>query len=540
MMANEFTGVRALIRLYLRRDRIVLPIWLLTLAILPMSTAASYIELYGNAKSLKEIVGVIASNPAVLAMAGPIFNASIAGLTAYKIFVTGAILAALMNMLTVIKHTRADEETGRSELLGSTVIGRHAPLTAVLLETLGANLLLAALTAGGLMSTGLSATGSIALGLAFAAIGWLFAMVAGLVAQLTPGAGAARGITGAVLGAFFLLRAVGDAGGQSVNWLSWLSPLGLAQRIRPYAGERWWIFVILAGAAAVTAAAAYRLSARRDIGAGILPPRLGPAKGSPGFRSPLALAWRLHRGALLGWAAGFAAFGAGIGGVANIVLGGDTAGFLKDNPQMGEILTKLGGQGALIDSMFAAMIGICSLAISIYAIQAALRPRSEEEAKRTESILSTAAGRRRWVTSHLIFAGLGPAVILVAYGLASGIIYGFSTGDVGRELPRLLAAALAPLPAVWVSAGIAVALFGLWPRFISLSWAALVAFLLLGQFGELLRLSRTVMNLSPFTHIPKLPGAEATAAPLIWLAVIAAVLTVAGLAGFSRRDIGRT
>jgi len=157
---------------------------------------------------------------------------------------------------------------------------------------------------------------------------------------------------------------------------------------------------------------------------------------------------------------------------------------------------------------------------------------------RAEPVLATAVGRLRWATSHLLFAVVGPAITLSAAGLAAGLTYGLSTGEVGEELPRVLAGAVAQLPAVWVLAGIAAALFGLLPRLTSLSWAALGAFVLLGLFGELLQLDQWMVDLSPFTHIPKLPGGEVSAEPLVWLISVAAVLTMAGLVGFRRRDLG--
>lgn len=44
-------------------------------------------------------------------------------------------------------------------------------------------------------------------------------------------------------------------------------------------------------------------------------------------------------------------------------------------------------------------------------------------------------------------------------------------------------------------------------------------------------------DLSPFNHVPKLPGGEVTATPLVWLVAGAATLVAVGLAGFRRRDI---
>ena len=93
------------------------------------------------------------------------------------------------------------------------------------------------------------------------------------------------------------------------------------------------------------------------------------------------------------------------------------------------------------------------------------------------------------------------------------------------------------LPAAWVFAGLAVALFGLVPRLTALSWAALIVCLLAFDLGALLGLSQWLLDISPFAHLPKLPGTF-TATPLVWLTGVAVVLGGAGLAGFRRRDIG--
>lgn len=447
-----------------------------------------------------------------------------------------ALLAGLVSLLTVIRHTRAEEEAGRRELLGATVVGRHAPLTAALAATFGANLALAALVAAGLAALGLPASGSIALGLSFAAAGWTFAAVAGVAAQLAGSVGSARGIALAILGLSPLLRVAGDAGGENgrLLWLSWLSPIGWAQRIRPFADERWWLFAFFVGAAVVLTAAAYALSSRRDMGAGILPPRLGPAAGSPRLRSPLALAWRLQLGGLLAWTVGFVLMGIMIGGVTQSI-----SDILRDSPQIQALLARIGGQTVLIDTFFSAVMSIFAMVASAYAVQAAFRLRSEEEALRAETVLATSVSRLRWAASHLAFAAVGPAVLLAAAGLTTGLTYGLSAGDVGREVPRALAAAMVQLPAVWVLVGIAVALFGLLPRFAGLTWAALVAFLLLGQLGQILQLSQWLLDISPFTHVPTVLVGEMSLAPLIRLLGVAAALTIAGLVGLRRRDVGR-
>jgi ABC-2 type transport system permease protein len=211
---------------------------------------------------------------------------------------------------------------------------------------------------------------------------------------------------------------------------------------------------------------------------------------------------------------------------------------IRDNPKLQVLVERLGGSSGIADVYFAAVMGLLGLVASGYAIGAALRLRGEETSGRVEPVLSAPVSRQRWAASHLTFAVLGPAVVLAAAGLAAGLAYGLSTGDVGRELPRVLVAAMAQLPAVWVLAGISAALFGVLPRLAaSVGWAVLAACVLLEEFGRPLQLSKRVLDLSPFAHIPKLPGHEVSTAPLLWPTLIAAALIATGLLGLRRRDV---
>jgi ABC-2 type transport system permease protein len=60
---------------------------------------------------------------------------------------------------------------------------------------------------------------------------------------------------------------------------------------------------------------------------------------------------------------------------------------------------------------------------------------------------------------------------------------------------------------------------------------------LLVLFGPALSLSQWVLDISPFMHLPKLPGEPVSAPPLAWLCVAALVMAPVGLAGLRRRDI---
>ncbi|WP_432096886.1 ABC transporter permease [Streptomyces sp. bgisy100] len=525
-------GTGTLLRLALRRDRVMMPVWVLAQTAVVAGTGSSLEKLYDTAAKRADVAQSMTTSSSLRGLYGPVFQDTMGGLIAWRSLGFGTVLAALMSLIIVVRHTREEEDTGRQELLSSAVVGRRAPLTAALLAAAVANALLALLVAATASGYGASAAGSLALGLTLGAVGMAFAGVAAVAAQLTEGARPAKGLAGAVLGLAFVLRTAGDVvSDDGSSPFGWASPLGWAENVRPAADERWWILLLLVALTAATTATAFALAGRRDLGAGFLPSRPGPPAGRIGGTYSLAL--RLQRGSLLGWAAGFA--------VAGLVFGAITDGaaeLVDDNEQTRAIIDRMGGHQGLADSSLAAMTGILGMVAALFAVGSVLRLRSEETAGRAEPVLATAAGRLRWAGSHLAVAFLGTVVVLFACGVAMGVGYGATAGGLGDELPRVLGASLAQVPAVWLAAGCAMLLFGALPRATPVAWGVAGAWLGIGWLGPSVELPQWAMNLSPFSHLPKLPGAQAHAAPFLWLTLLAAALAGAGLLAFRRRDIG--
>jgi ABC-2 type transport system permease protein len=525
---KSLAGTGGLIRLILRRDRIVLPLWIVLL----VAISVSYVKEYGDLFPTPDSRIKYASNAGFITLYGELSGPSLGEFVTWRLgFVP--VMVGLISLLTVIRHTRVEEETGRRELLGATVIGRHAQLAAALITVFGANLTLAVLLALGMHSQDLPMGGSIAIGMVYAGTGWFFAAVGAVAAQLTASAGTARGIAIGILGASYVLRAAGDTSAHTdgpLAWLSYLSPIGWAQQIHPYAENRWWLAAVLLVATIGLVVTAVVLATKRDIGAGLLPDKLGPAEGTLG--SPFALAWRLHRGLLLAWTVGFALLGLLFGGVAKGV--GD---MMKDDPTIQEMFQRMGGSAGLIDSFLAGVMTLVGLIASAYAVQATLRMRVEESSGRAEPVLATATSRWQWAASHLVFSLLGPAVALLAAGVAEGLAYGIAIGDVGGQVPRLIGAALAQLPAVWVLAAIAIAIFGFFPQASMVSWAGPTVCILIGLVSAGVATADWIRDISPFSHLPSLPGGTVSAGPLIALLAIAVVVGFAGLVGLRRRDL---
>jgi len=528
-------GTGALSRLAFRRDRIMLPAWVYLITVLVTTTAYALKKLYPTAAARAQLVVAGGGNPALRFLYGRLNGSSIGALTVWRYGVWAAIFGALMTIFIVVRHTRGDEEAGRLELVGSAAVGRQAPLTAALLTAVTANVAIAALLCATLPATGLPVSGSVAFALAIGASGLAFTGIAAVAAQLASGARGARGICFGVLGAAFMLRAIGDsAGAGGPSWLTWTSPLGWVELTQPFDGPRWWVLALPCAVLAGGVGAAYALSARRDLGAGLLPDRPGPPSASGLLRGPLSLAFRLQRGVLAGWAAGvafiFAASGAAAKGIGSL-LGGSAA--------LRQEFTRLGGQAAITNAYLAALMLLAGLGAAGYATSAILRLRTEETSGLAEPLLATAVGRIRWGLSHLAVAVVGAAVLLAMAGLAAGLGYGLRIGSPGPQAARMIGAAMAQLPASLVIAGVALALVGLLPgACVAAAWTVLGLVVFVDLFGVVLKLSHWLLDISPFTHVPKLPGGTVSATPLLWLCLAALAFSAVGLAGLRRRDIG--
>lgn len=529
--SGALTGFGTMLRHILIRDRIRIPVWTIAIAMSVVLAAIAFPGIYPSAPE-RQARAELMKNPATIALVGPghglddyTFGAMLAN---ERLAFTG-VLVALMSISLMVRHTRADEEAGRAELLRANVLGRHASLAAALTMVTGANLAMAIMTAAGLGLSGVESIdwpGSILFGAALASIGIAFAGIAAVTAQLSEYGRGAFGLGGAVLGTAYALRAVGDLGNGA---LSWLSPVGWAQATEVFVSNRWWPLLIPVTITIGLAAVAMALSARRDFGAGAMPPRPGPASASPILVQPLGFAFRLQRTGLVAWVVGLPLFGLVFG-----TLAGEAESFLEEAPAIGDFFAVTGV--SITDSFLAMFVTIMALTSTIFAIQATLRIRNEEVAGRAEPILSTSIARWRWASTHLVVALLGSAAIVLLASLGLGISAAVVLDDTAM-IPRLLGAGLAHVPAIWCSAGLAIALVGLLPRATGLAWLGLLYAFVVLLFAELFEFPGWVAGLSPFGHVPNLPAAEVSASPLVLLALIALGLTVLGLAGFQRRDI---
>ena len=186
-------------------------------------------------------------NAAFIAMTGPARALNtIGGQVTWQSTAFGAICAGLMSMFIIGRHTRAEEESGRDELVRAAAIGRQAPMTAAVARRDArqrrARRFRRPQPGRRTRSRPRTRSRSVS-GLTLAA--WVFTGTALIAAQLTASTRSMYGIAGAVIGVAYVLRAVGDVGASA---LSWLSPIGWYQGMHAFSGLRWWpALLLLAG-----------------------------------------------------------------------------------------------------------------------------------------------------------------------------------------------------------------------------------------------------------------------------------------------------
>lgn len=528
---NTLTGTGAMIRLVLRRDRVRLPVWIASIVGFVLLSAVNLPTLYPT-EADRQARAALMESPTARVVTGPGYGLddyTFGAMLANELLSWLAIVVALMSIFLVVRHTRTEEETGRSELVRASVVGHHAMTVAVLTVVCAAQVVIAALLAILLPLTvaGVPAGGSWLFGLSVASVGVVFAGGAILAAQFSPYARGATGLAGGGLGLVYALRAAGDLGDGT---LSWLSPIGWAQATRAYVDERWWPLLLSIALFGLLTALAMALSVRRDVAAGLLPDRRGPARASEFLVRPLGLAVRLQRGVIAGWAVGLVLFGLGYGTFLS-----EAEQFAEENQAIREFL---GVDGAsTLSAAFAATIAMMlALLATCFAIQCMLRARGEETAGRVEALLATALPRSRWLASYLAVAVVAGAAALILAGAGMGLTASASMEDSGW-IGQMVAATSVHVPALALTVGVAIALVGLIPNASSWAWAVPAYGLVVGVLGGLLNLPQWLNRLSPFSHTPQVPMEDFTAIPLVAMSALAVVFMIAGLAGFGRRDV---
>lgn len=532
-----------LLRQRIRRDRWQLLIWIASIGLLAAFSAASISNTYGSARGRAELMQLAIANPAILMLRGLPQGTGLAAVTFFEIFTFLALLAGLMSTFLAVRHSRAEEETGRAELVASTPAARILPTVATLIHGVLANVVLAIATGLGFMAAGLPAAGSFAAGAATGGAGISLLAVGLLLSQLMMTSRGANGFASAAVVLAYVLRGIGDATGTITGdgthmvsaWPTWLSPIGWGEQFDPYGADDWRPLLLQLGLAVVLMAVVFALQSARDSGAGLIAERPGRANARATLAGPLGLAWRLQWPTVLGWTVGGLFTGLLAGALGSVVSSS-----LANDPSMSNIRTAIGsigagGSGPLTQLFISAIFSIVGVLAAACATQTVIRLRQEEAGGAAEIMMSTPLSRVRWLFEFLLVGVIAIALVLLAAAIASGLS-ALSAGEDPARINDSFAAAAAQLPVALVYLGVLALVFVVLPSWtVPLAWTVLGLGAFIGIFGALIDLPKWVHDLSPFSHTPVVVGTPDWTGGY-WMLGIAVVAAAASAILIRRRD----
>lgn len=539
-----------------RRDRVQLLAWIAGFALLAYVGNAAVVGTYGTEPQRIEVLKLIQSTPAVLMLRGTPQGPAADAFQFFLLFAFLGVLIGLMQTFLAVRHSRAEEESGRAELVGATPAGRSTPILATLIEGVVLSAVIGVVSAVGYLAGGANVYGSWLAGAALAVTGVAFLGVGLFCSQLMRTSRGANGLAAAVVTVSYVLRGLGDSMGtvhadgvsMTAAWPSWLSPIGWGQAVAPFSagqadGQRAWPLALGVLLAAVLVAVSLWMQAHRDVDSSVIPERPGRLHAPASLSGPIGLGWRLQRNAVIGWAVAGVLFGLLIGALGQtmveLVQAGNGAAD-EVSSTLGNTLSSLAGPGAegsFIDLFTAAMFSLVGIIAAVGAVQAMVRARQDEASGTAEIVLATPVTRLRWFASYLVI-GAVTAVLVLGVAVIGAIVGLTRSAGVGDRAVIAAQAGLAQLPAVLVLLSVVALVFAVLPRAtIWLGWVVLIIAIGIGQFGGLLGLPDAVRDVSPFSHTPVV-GAGAVDWGAAWVMLLVAVaLSALAAVLVRRRDV---
>ncbi|MCL1823095.1 MAG: hypothetical protein FWG44_02730 [Oscillospiraceae bacterium] len=551
-MRGNFTNTGKLVKFILRRERIISTVWILIIVLFSMVLAPGINTMFPDIETRNNFAATL-ENPIMIAMMGPVYGvgdytagAMYSGMMLLWIMMT----AGIMNIFLVVRHTRADEEKGRAEVVRSLPTGRLANLNAAIISAVIINAVMAVLLGLGLAATGVESMdlgGSMLYGVLTGLAGLVFAAVAALFSQLSSYKGGATGLSFLTLGVFYMVRAAGDAQMPINNALSCISPLGLAQRSEVYVQNYIYPVFILIAIIAVIIIIAFKLNSIRDIDQGFIPAKPGRKEAKKSLLSSFGLSVRLLKTSIIVWFIVMFALGASYGSIL-----GEIDEFVGDSP---EYLTVIGIPEEIVEKMTDAdkkeiiskyfgvfITSMMTLVGLIPVIIAAMKPRNEEKDNRAEHILARGISRTKYLFGYVLIAYISSIIMQCATAVGLYLSASSVAGEAGIPesfmLGSLLKSYLSYLPAMWVILGFTILVIGLLPKASGMIWGyyGFVCFMsFIGGFPDLL--PAWVAKISPMSYIAKVPLDDINFTNLALLTGLAAVLTALGFFHYRKRDL---
>ncbi|MGF7145637.1 ABC-2 type transport system permease protein [Anaerotaenia torta] len=530
MKQSLFTGAGHLLRFMLRRDRIRLVVWVLAISLFTILMAPYFTDTYPTAES-RQMMAASMEGPAMVLLFGPVYSpdnyTNGAMFSNFLLLFMGAIVA-VMNIRTIARHTRQDEELGRMEVIRSLPTGKLANMTAAILLSVIANVAMTLLISVGIPLFGiedLGGAGSFNFAAALGVIGIFFAITTSLFCQLFSSNRTALSVSFSFAAATYLLRGIGDGG---IRALTVTSPFGMMHMTEAFVRNLWWPLVLLLGISVLLTAVAFSLGKMRDLGAGLIPARPGRKNAATLLSNSLGLSVRLLRGSVAAWALIVLVLCAVFGS-----LFGDLETLVGES----EILASYFSHAdfTIVEEFLTLLTVLIAMVSTVPAVSFLMKLRGEEKEGHAEHIISRSVSRNALLAGYFAIA-LVVSAALTVIGMLS--LWGIASVTI-EEVPTLAVffqASLHYIPAIWTLIGLSTALVGIFPKATGVAFGYLgycfFAMFTVMMFG----MPEWIGTLSPYSYIPQIPLENANLGTAGILVATAAVLSIVGFVGYRKRD----
>jgi len=511
-----------------------------------------------------ELLGVL-DNPAMAFMAGPAYAAAhptFGAIYTNLMFIFTALSVGIMNIFLIVRHTRADEEKGRYEVVRSLPLGRLANINAAMITALVVNGILAVVMGLGMFAGGMAGDtymclqGSMLWGIALGATGLVFAALTALFCQLSAITRSAMAYSLVALIVLYLVRVPGDIFADW-EWVALISPLGLVLRTQIYIHNYWWPIFIMLGTAVVMTGGAYYLSSLRDIDQGMIPARPGKAHGGFLLKTAPGLTFRLQRFTVILIIVGMlllgATYGAVLSDIESFVASNELYQALILGPVMDISILEglpveeaiavmnqvLAAAGFTVAEMFSGFVnGMMALMGLAALIVFTLKAKAEEKDIRAELVLAASVSRTKYLAGYVAIAAVSAVLLQGAVGLGLyGTAIQFLPNPDALSLGFVMRSAMVYVPALWVMIGLAVLLVGLWPKGTGLVWGYFGYAFFMDLLGGIGIFPSWVARTTPFGFVPQLPMDEINIIVLGIMTAVAVGFAAIGFIFYNRRDI---
>ncbi|MEV5988025.1 hypothetical protein AB0L85_23900 [Streptomyces sp. NPDC052051] len=515
------TGYWRLVAISLRTAPAQVLGWALAVCALVTSSASAIGDKYTEQASRDAYAATYVGTQSSAALQGRGYNLeTLGGILANELGYLTLIMLPLIGLHLAIRFTRSVEDTGRLDILTAGSVHRLAPAAAGLTAAALTAVLTFLLSAAALVTLDYPVAGSLRYAGGLAALMLAFTGIGALVAQCCRDARTSYVLAVACWMVSYLTRAVVDARGSD---LTWVNPESWLAEIRPFADRPpLWPWLAIAATAAVSFAAAGVVATRRDQGAGLIPPRPGPAAAPSWLTKPVRVLFRLTLGVCLGWTVGGSLFAFSFGYLTKQI----------------SVLSALSGatRTADIDATLSLFVQMNALLAAAAAIQLTQWLAAEEISGRVGYALASPVSRGRWWGASAALVTAWSLVLLICMGVCTGLGLAAGFGDLGY-LDDGVPATLAYTPAVLLLAVIALALHSVNPRVVTVTWLAVGWGIVVCLRADLLDLPEWARRLSPVHWVGAVPRDAWDRPAALVMTLLALALAAVAVLAFQRRDL---